>query len=520
MAKQYSYLNGVDFNTTAATALIVPSGTTIIASGTNKIVSTFAGAADSYGIYAKGGILTFDSESSGSLIVKSGNVSGSQKESAGIINENGEIVFNGGNIAGEAGTSANSLSIGICSRKINAGSGDITVSGGNVTATGSSGMYSYGMIAVGKLTVSGGTLNATGGAAINQSEGIYANEMEVSAGSVTATGGATTGTNGYSGGIVTSKNIEDGNNFIVSGGTVNATGGKCTGASFSEEYGSESNGICTLYTLGSTINGGGISITGGTVTAAGGVVTDPKAYTIGVLTKLFTISGNGAMTASGDNAAAYSGGVISYGDININNTGLTAKGNKVALYSGDEDNKDNNRAVIFGTGVTAKASTNYDGTNYANHKTADIDKYKWVKSSAKTVEAPGFSLAEGAYTGSQKVKLSCSFPEDAAIEYSINDGNYQSYTKGSDITIDKNMNIKARASKADWGPVEAEISEANYTINLPIKISPSKSFVKGSCGGDYTAIIGEGMNIDPESLNKVSMDGQELEEGEAYTTDL
>lgn len=153
-------LNGVNFTTTAETAVILPAGAKIVlAEGTTNTIASSADNADmSYGIYAADGLTI---EGSGTLIVRSAKATPS---------------------------SGNGESYGIY-----ANNGDITISGGTVIAASGTAFASYGIVSDQNITISGGAVNATGGKSYAFSGGIGAGNVIISGGTVTAKGGQSSG---------------------------------------------------------------------------------------------------------------------------------------------------------------------------------------------------------------------------------------------------------------------------------------------------------------------------------------
>ena len=117
-------LTDFSFTTSAATALEVPAGTTIVLNGTNTVTSTYNGTVSSCGINATGKIII---NGSGSLIATGGNSTGN---SNGIASD-GDIAINGNATVTAVGRTTATTSYGIW-----IDSGVLTISGGAVTATG------------------------------------------------------------------------------------------------------------------------------------------------------------------------------------------------------------------------------------------------------------------------------------------------------------------------------------------------------------------------------------------------
>ena len=243
-------LNGVNFTTTASTAVKLPAGSEIVLNGDNIITSGEAKSKDSFGIYAEGSLTI---SGSGTLNVTSGTAN---DDCYGIYAK-GSIAISGGTVTAEGGT-ANDNSYGIYTKD------NITITDGTVTAEGGTAKDdSYGICAKEyddeniSVNISGGTVTATGGTATNgDSYGIYASGhgedyigVKISGDAhVTATGG--TATNGDSYGINAYHKVN------IAGGTVNANGGTATNNSYG------------IYADDD------VNIAGGTVNANGGTATN------------------------------------------------------------------------------------------------------------------------------------------------------------------------------------------------------------------------------------------------------
>ena len=145
------------FNTTAATALSVPSGTTIVLKGDNGIASLYNGSALSRGIYANGTHLIITSSTYGRLTVAAG--SSSADYSAGIVQTGDDIIITGSAIViASGGDSASGINTGI------SGSYVTIADDAEVVATGgaSSSDQSYGIVSGTAITIDGGTVTASG----------------------------------------------------------------------------------------------------------------------------------------------------------------------------------------------------------------------------------------------------------------------------------------------------------------------------------------------------------------------
>ena len=210
-------LNGVNFVTTAATAVQLPDGAKItLADGTtNTIKGGDAATGDCYGIYGVGSLTI---QGTGTLNVTSG-------------------------------TSTSNLSFGIHAQ------GSVTINSGAVTATGGAALngqngQSFGIRALNNaLTITGGTVTATGSDAKISSNGLWAGDgsVTISGGTVVAESGRVTGVGASSG--IYAKNVEINNTGTI----VTATGGTA-------QHG-------TSYGI-NAVNSATVTFSGGTLTAA------------------------------------------------------------------------------------------------------------------------------------------------------------------------------------------------------------------------------------------------------------
>lgn len=266
-------LNGIDFTTTATTAVKLPAGTTVILTdGTdNRITGGGADVAEDqgssnsiyvYGIYAEGA-LTIDG--AGALSVTSG-----------------KHTNNGG---------AWTYSVGIY------GMGNLTVTGGTITAAGGeasghNGGFSYGVQLGngGNLSVTGGTLTGIGGRSLNTNDpdnpwktssyGVYVynanisvsgsgklegrcdsfmDNEEMARGIYTCLGDLSVSDSAQVAAIATNPIIIEGGSIYLAGGNIVAT---CTG-----------EGRCAVSVTKSDARGdGNIEVSGGTLDAANGYV--------------------------------------------------------------------------------------------------------------------------------------------------------------------------------------------------------------------------------------------------------
>ena len=172
-------LGGVNFETTAATAVKLPDGATIVLNGENIIKS---GSRDyCYGIYAEGSLTI---SGSGTLNV-TGDTAGTY--SYGIYTNNGNISVTGGTVNAYGGNA--DYSYGIYAKQ------DMNIEDGTVNAYGGEAKYSRGIEAGNDISISGGIVNTIGGKASRFiSYGICAgNSLIISCGSLIAAG--TSGSN-------------------------------------------------------------------------------------------------------------------------------------------------------------------------------------------------------------------------------------------------------------------------------------------------------------------------------------
>ena len=322
-------LNGVNFETTAAIAVILPDDAKIVLNGDNIITSGEATSEDSFGIYALGD-LTINGD--GKLDVTGGTATGN---SHGIYATNGlsisgtatvtamggaagyysygigsdtTIDISGGTVYAEGGGTSSANSFGLCGIVVTISGADVTAIGG--TAAKSS---SYGLLSVGNVTISGtAKVKATGGTAKDDSCGICAyNNVSIEDGIVTATGG--TAGSGYD-----SCGIYATNGLSISGtAKVEATGGEATNGN---SYGIYSNRDAKIS--GGTTR---VTATGGTVNATGG--TAGSGYdSCGICANDNVIIEDGIVSAKGGKATDDSYGICAYKNVTIKSGTVNATG--------------------------------------------------------------------------------------------------------------------------------------------------------------------------------------------------
>ena len=259
-------LNGVNFTTTAPTAVTLPEASTIVLNGDNAITGGDAITDQCVGIYGRGDLTI---EGAGTLTVATGN-------------------------------STEQICCGIYSKA------NLIISGsGTVTATGGAGLYSYGIAGYGSVGISG-TVNATGGVGYAGSYGISSWNYASISGTVNATGGAvscTASADYYpSAGISVAADL-----FFSDAAQVNATGGTVT---------APDNAVYALsggIEVGNDVTFSGtsrVTTAGGTVTTADGGVyngslDDDGSFGIITYNNNMIVSESAQVTATGRNGTVY-----------------------------------------------------------------------------------------------------------------------------------------------------------------------------------------------------------------------
>ena len=336
-------LNGVNFTTTASTAVKLPEAATIVLNGDNIITSGEAKSKDSFGIYAEGSLTI---SGSGTLNVTSGTAN---DDCYGIYAK-GSIAISGGTVTAEGGT-ANDNSYGIYTKD------NITITDGTVTAEGGTAKDdSYGICAKEyddeniSVNISGGTVTATGGTSGRASLGIYSKGNFTISGTADVTGKGGTATGDGSFGINAEGEV------IISGGKVKAIGGAGKGSDglYSgngqinisggkvEAFGGDAPSAGGSFGIFAQTSGANVTITGtADVTARGGESASDRSYGIysrNPVTisggKVEAFGGEGCYPGYGINKANISGGTVTaaseYGDA-INNV-TTGSGFKTISF--------------------------------------------------------------------------------------------------------------------------------------------------------------------------------------------
>lgn len=295
-------LCGIDFTTTATTAVKLPDGATIVlADGTKNTIKGGDATATQTGRY-ENSIYIYGIYAAGTLTIK-GETAGT-----GTLSVTSGEHTNTGN----AWTYSTALYI----------DGGLTVKGGTITATGGKATsadcafsYGVGLAEGGSLTVTGGSLTGTGGESVDTGDEkgykSFSEGIDLYKGNVSVTGGKLVGKcvlimdgEGLAYGIKINSgelNISGGEisanatkAIDISSGNLKQTGGEITAvATTSESVGSRYSISVSKESTGSsssTVNTGNIKITGGELDASvGGIYM--YAYQAGEQEGLFTVSG-------------------------------------------------------------------------------------------------------------------------------------------------------------------------------------------------------------------------------------
>ena len=394
-------LSGINLSTASKAGIIVPSGASIVVTGTNTIESATTTAAwYVFGIHGEGDLTIIGD---GTLTVTGGATTNSTSSYGIYIAAGGDLTISGSGLTVNAtggttekgsfgiwGDSRTILSLSNATVNATGGTaeydsfgiqvGDFTMSGGTVAATGDSGRNSYGIYSWQTGIINGGVVNATGGAAEYDSFGIRVGPFTMSNGTVTATGDAATNssigiysswTTTITGGEVnaTGGNSLDNHGIYsysattITGGEVNATGGNSSNASygiFSNSSNIEITGGEVNATGGNGLTSAGINvsscaISNGTVNATGGNATNRS---IGIQAKHLTVT-SGSIVATGStstNGNAYSNGIRATVTANISGGTVTATGGNADYSYGITDGSSHGGTLTINGGtVTATA---------------------------------------------------------------------------------------------------------------------------------------------------------------------
>ena len=353
-------LNGINFTTTATTAVKLPTGSTIVLAdeSANVIVSGDATAAKSGTYNTKIYITAVDAL--GALTIQGGSAG------TGTLSVTSGTHTN----TGDAWTYSSAISV----------DGNLTVQGGHITATGGKAVsadcaFSTGVLMTSNthnkaLSVTGGSLTAIGGESIKTGDETvhdsFSCGINMYRGNVSVTGGGKLtakcdpsmdgtglayGIDILQGDLLVSQGGEvkagASHGIDISGGGIRLDGGKITATQVKKDERNSGNAISVEKSFNSNHNtekAGSITVTGGTLTAAGGSVymyADQPAGTQGV----FAVSGGTVTTENLYGATKYdiSGGTVQTrridgGALTLSNAALTLrvpvfKGGSGKLYA-------------------------------------------------------------------------------------------------------------------------------------------------------------------------------------------
>ena len=329
-------LNGIDFTTTATTALKLPDGATIVlADGTKNTIKggdatatqtgTYKNSIYIYGIYAEGALtIKGDTAGTGALSVTSGEHTNT----------------------GDAWTYSVAL---YAAGDLKVKGGSVTTSGGKATSADSAFSYGVELAEGGDLTVTGGTLTGIGGESVDTGDEkeykSFSEGIDLYKGNVSVTGGKLVGKcvpimdgEGLAYGIrIISGELNISNGEIsatatqaiaISGGNLKQTGGKITAVATTSETVGSRHGISVTKESGSS-SAGNITITGGELDASvGGVYM--YAYELTEDDGLFTVSGKNTRVKLGTVFDAHK--FVVKEDATVTSEGITA--DELMLESG------------------------------------------------------------------------------------------------------------------------------------------------------------------------------------------
>ena len=425
-------LKGVNFTTTAITAVKLPEDATIVlAEGTESIIASVnegAGEYCSFGIYAEGDLTV---EGDGALNAIGGTAKGRYTYSCGIYAYESNITVSGGEVNANGGTAYNK-SFGIFAGN------DVIISGGTVYATGgTAGSESFGILAGKNVAITGGTVTAMGGKTtglISDSCGIYADVERVNGvlvgGTVTIEKSKVIATGGEA--SYMSRGIYAYNSVAVSqGADVTATGSTaekfCTGiqADWDSVTIADSKVIATSNTANLGSDGistnGYVTITGSAdVTATGGTVTRKQSNddSRGIYADYVTVEG-GTVRATGGEKSFASYGICTDYDVTITGGTVIAKGREAEMFSdgiyakGDYDYYEEfvgggnvtisggtvtatgDTAIRESSGIYAESSVNLSGTAHVTVTGSNAEYFSYGIYVNLTDEGAGLTISGG-----------------------------------------------------------------------------------------------------------------------------
>ena len=339
-------LNGIDFTTTATTAVKLPAGSTIVLADetANVIVSGDAATAENGTYSTKIYITAVDAL--GALTIQGGSAG------TGTLSVTSGTHTN----TGDAWTYTSAISV----------DGDFTVRGGHITATGGKARsadcaFSTGVLMTSDtrnkvLSVTGGSLTAIGGESIDTDDETvpdsFSRGVNVYRGNVSVTGdgkltakcdpsmdgtGLAYGIDILQGDLLVSQGGEvkagASHGIDISGGGIRLDGGEITATQVKKDERSSGNAITVEKILSGycTENAGSITVTGGTLTVADGSVYMYANQPVGTQ-GVFTVSGGTVRTENLSGATKYdiSGGMVQArqiygGALTLSNAALTLR---------------------------------------------------------------------------------------------------------------------------------------------------------------------------------------------------
>lgn len=361
-------LDGFTWSTTAAMALEIGGGdlTISLADGSsNEILSAFdgSGTRDTCGILMELGNLTIEGDT-GSLTAQGGGTR--RGESAGILADGGALQIAGGHITARSGDWSGGES-GTC---YGMKALTVTISGGTADAeAGEAKTSCYGIYGEEGVTVNGGTVNAAsdeanGGGMLKNGKGISAGisshtgNVLINGGTVTAISEETTNLSAGISAMGVATDPAGSGNVQITGGTVTATAGTASNAVDLSEYPDGMSG--GIFAVRRYVDGDDVSLVGGGVSISGGIVT--------------------ATAGAAEDEYGVSGGVLSFGEIDISGGEITAAGNTRALYSAMDDVSVTAGAYSYWTNTDAVPSGAFGPVNGAVSPFDNITgTYRYVK---------------------------------------------------------------------------------------------------------------------------------------------
>lgn len=497
-------LKGVNFVTTAATAVILPAGTTIVlADGTtNTITGGNSTTEDTHGIKAKHSLSI---QGTGTLNVTGGTAG---DHSFGICTLDGDLVIWSGNVkakGGEAKVSSNGLWAGKTSWEDPANlaivGGVVEAEGGRVTNTDgvSSGIYANRYIFIRNA---GTIVTATGGTAQNYSFGIYAygGKVQLYGGTLTAASKGTRCING-------TVNVNDSGFKTISFESNNGGTGDMEARTTAETYTLPENGFTAPE--GKQFKGWSVN---GTEKAVGDKITVSANTTVKAVwenipvtyyTVTFDSAGGSAVTAQTIEA-----GQKATKPANPTKDGFDFKGWNLNGSAYDFNTAVNGNITLVATWEQKQvAPTTYTVSFAANGGTGTMADVTGV-SGTYTLPENGFTAPEGkqfkawSVDGKDKAvgdKITVTADTTvtavwenipaAPTEYNILDGANSSWTQDSD----GNLSVRGSGAFSEFVGVKVDgksVDEKYYTVKEGSTIVTLKAdYLNTLTGGNHTLEI-------------------------------